>query len=210
MKRYEFSSHGRYVRAQRRVTLSKIKRPAIRVFTSQKAVDAIHKYCQDRLFFVQHGMCHGVRKGEELDLFDAVFPTAHWIGTEIVEELCDDERVINANFSDDRDEWIGKFDLIYTNSFDHARYPQETLKTWMSQLRPGGHLFVEWTPWHAKLGKRWNRADCFAATRAEYKKLFDDVGGVTEIEVVEKRFTRVIFAVQNDELDQGQDSEVAG
>ena len=196
MDQHEFTSHRQYVKAQRKVTLLKIRKPINRVFTSEKVVGAIYDHCNDGKFFVQHGMCHGVRKGEELDLFEAVFPVAHWIGTEIVKELCDGERVIHADFSEDRDGWISKFDLIYTNSFDHARHPEQTLNTWMSQLTPNGRLFVEWTRWHAKLGKSWNRADCFAATRDEYRRLFDAVGDVHEIEIQEKRFVRVVFVVQ--------------
>lgn len=195
MDQHEFSSHRKYVQAQRRVTLSKIKKPINRVFTSQKVVDAIYKHYQNRLAFVLSGMCHGVRKGQELDLFESVFPVAHWIGTEIVEELCDGERVVFADFSEDRKEWQGAFDLIYTNSFDHARYPEETLNTWMGQLRSGGCLYIEWTRWHAKLGRRQNRADCFAAERDDYHAMFANVGRVDEIEIQEDRFKRVIFAV---------------
>ncbi len=198
MEQHEFQTDRQYLRAQRVVTLQKIKKPFNRVFTSEKVVGAIYDHCrEDPLFLVQKGLCHGVRNGGELDLFEAVFPVAHWIGTEIVKELCDDKRVIQADFSKFCEEWLGAFDLIYSNSFDHARRPEETLEVWLKQLKSRGWLCIEWTRWHAKLGTGRNKADCFAAERKEYREMFESVcDHVDEIEVQEKRFVRVIFAMQ--------------
>ncbi len=197
MEQHEFQTDRQYLRAQRGVTLQKIKKPFNKVFTSKKTVAEIyHHNCDKSEFSVDKGLCHGVRNGGELDLFEGEFGV-DWIGTEIVKELCDGRRIIQADFSKYREEWLGAFGLIYSNSFDHARCPEETLEVWLKQLKTEGWLYIEWTRWHAKLGTGRNKADCFAAERKEYRKMFEAVcGHVDEIEVQEKKFVRVIFAMQ--------------
>jgi hypothetical protein len=41
--------------------------------------------------------------------------------------------------------WSGKFDIVYSNSFDHCIYPEETLKVWHDQLTPNGSVFIEYS-----------------------------------------------------------------
>ena len=197
----EFESDKDYIKAQRAVTLRKIERA--RVLVSVKTVNAIwHHFYMPTVF---KGLCHGVRQGGELALFESKFGGGDWIGTEIVEELCDGERIIHANFSDPpRPEWLGHFDIIYSNSLDHARDPLETVKTWLTCLVPNGFLYIEWTRWHSKIGNRGNRADCFAATEEEYLSLLEKAGSVDVDNVIEFQdqgsrggsFKRVIFPVQ--------------
>ena len=43
----------------------------------------------------------------------------------------------------DREEWVGKWNMIYSNSFDHSYDPEKCLRTWTDQLTEDGILCVE-------------------------------------------------------------------
>jgi hypothetical protein len=185
MEFHEFESYEEYLKEQRRLTLRKAFRTRHRVFTVPEVVAAIKN---DYPFLtVREGCCHGVRKGEEVDFF-AESLGGHWIGTEIVKELCDDKKVICADFSEDREEWRQRFDVIYSNAYDHSPNPQVTAQVWVNSLAQTGRLYVEWTPWHEKLGQRGNRADCFAASFEEYSAIFAAAGAVihNHLEIVSR------------------------
>lgn len=198
MEQYKFDSYESYLKAQRKVTFKNMKKSEMPCFTSPKVVDAIRDI---HISPVEFGLCHGCRDGQELTLFENRLG-GNWIGTEIVEELCDNLRIIHHDFSNIRNDWIGKFDVIYSNSLDHARDPFRTLKAWVACLSDRGSLYVEWTSWHGRLGIKGNRADCFAATDVEYEQLLSSAGRIIskiEIEDVSRRgipFIRKVFKVR--------------
>lgn len=192
MKTHEFSSYEDYREAQIKLTRMKVNRNLVRSFTVQQVVDAIRSHHNEP---VVRGLCHGVRKGAEIDLLEKAFG-GNWCGTEITPDLCDGERIICMDFSEILNDWIGGLDVIYSNSFDHARDPWRTAKAWLACLSTTGRLYVEWTPWHARLGRAW-KGDCFAASEAEYHELFSAAGKIeTVLEVRDTdKFSRLIFVV---------------
>lgn len=198
MEQHTFESYGDYVNAQRRVTHKNMKKPEMPCFTSMKVVEAIRDIHNKPIEF---GLCHGCRDGQELAMFEGCLGGS-WVGTEIVEELCDNLRIFHHDFSDIRNDWIGKFDVIYSNSLDHARDPFRALKAWIACLSEEGSLYVEWTLWHGRLGVKGNKADCFAATDHEYEELLLKAGRIVnkiEIEDTSRRgvkFVRKIFRVK--------------
>lgn len=202
MKQHKFRNHAAYVKAQRNITCRKLNRSGGgRVFTSQRVVDAVHKLWDGKPF--KFGLCHGVRKGIELDMFEETFG-GKWVGTEIVKELCDGKRVIHRDMADPIPSWYNACDVIYTNSWDHARQPADVASTWLQCLALGGRLCIEWTPWHEKIGVKGNKADCFAASADEYREILNSVGVVVDVLKIRDRatrdrrkFTRQIFVVQN-------------
>lgn len=192
MQRHKFASYADYVHAQEELTLIKIANPHYRCFTSQAVVEAIWK---SQRHPVQLGICHGVRDERELDLFERSFGGI-WKGTEIVKELCDGDRIVHQDFCHVPDEWVGAADIVYTNSLDHAFDPWKAVKAWLACLSRNGQLFVEWTPWHARLGRHY-KADCFAASEEEYRELLSSAGRIEEVFEVQDdpRFKRKIFQV---------------
>jgi hypothetical protein len=201
VKQHKFSTYEDYVKAQCGLTNSKIRRGTgkCKVTEVGEVIKAIHNYHINNVGIVIEGLCHGVRYGQELDLFRKEFGTGTWIGTEITESLCNEIDIIHQDFSIARDDWIGLFNLIYSNSLDHALKPEDTVKTWLSCLNRNGRLYVEWTPWSNKLGGRNNRADCFAANTQEYLSLLDSAGSVQEVlevKVETEGFTRHVFVVK--------------
>lgn len=199
MQSHSFKSHDDYIETQIRLTRKKIDIGyANHCFTSEKVTNAIHKYHKAE---VKYGMCHGVRKGSELDMFDEKF-SGEWIGTEITPEICDGERILHRDFNKVDNNWIGNFDVIHSNSFDHSNNPWITIKAWLACLSETGRLYVEWTRWHDKLGKGGiNRADCFAASSEEYRDIFEKAGKVEDVLLIPDRgrkknkFTRHIFVI---------------
>ena len=193
MKLYKFETHDEYLEAQRIVTLRKHEKPTTRFSSENGIMQAIINH---HLTPIKFGLCHGVRHGEELDFFTKMEPDAKWIGTEIVEELCDGKRIIQADFADVLDGWLGHFDVIYTNALDHARFPEEAVSAWLSELSPTGKLYVEWHKYHNRIGKRWNKADCYAASAEEYEELFCKCGTVeTVLKPSNLGYNRRVFVV---------------
>lgn len=182
MEFHEFSSYEEYVEEQCRLTRRKVRKGRDYLCTTRKTLEEIHDYHKWLISpIVRFGLCHGVRKGEELDVFQNLFRCGHWIGTELVPELCDDIRVFCQDFSYRNEHWIGKFDFIYSNAIDHALCPEDTLRAWISCLNEKGVLYVEWTPWHNMLSDNGNKADCFAASDVELQGLLGKVGEVIHV-----------------------------
>ena len=206
MDLYTFNSYEDYVNDQVALTRRKIRVPR-KFFNSQNSVSAIKQYhVENRLGDVRWGACHGVRLGEELDCFQTEFG-GNWFGTEITPDITDkadaDKRIICWDFQHVKNEWIGALDMVYSNSLDHARDPWVALKAWLACLSSDGRLYVEWCPWHNKLGRFW-KADCFAADDWEYYKLLSKVGKVVDVlSMLESsqgkrkiNYTKLVFVVQ--------------
>lgn len=200
MRVLEFATYQEYFDAQVTLTRHKLaKAGRSKVFTSPAVACAIHRFLESHGKRAGDCLCHGVRTGLELDLFESILGGS-WIGTEITPELCDERWLYHWDFSQPRPEWLGRFDLVYSNSFDHSRTPEATAAVWLNQLNSQGTLFVEWTEWHCKLGRYW-KADCFAATKDEYGMLFDAVGRLVDVIEIRdadaqgNRVDRVLFAM---------------
>jgi hypothetical protein len=97
---------------------------------------------------IQRILCHGTRNGAEQKLFKKYFGGVEVLGTEIAETATQFEDTIQWDFHEARPEWLGRWDLIYSNSWDHSYDPVKLFKTWESCLRPGGWMVVEHTRVH--------------------------------------------------------------
>ena len=126
-------------------------------------------------------MCHGVRDGMEVQEFRRVFPTAIFTGTDMFPhsgKLGKDEDFRKKNpvkkwdFSQVLEEWVGAFDLVYTNSLDHARDPVQTLVVWLEQLKQDGYLFISWS----STNREAHGGDCFASSLYEQMEMVNHVG----------------------------------
>lgn len=72
---------------------------------------------------------------------------------------------------------MGRFDLVYSNSFDHALNPEWTLKVWFGQLRDGGALFLQWTKWNRGV----RQGDCLGGELMEFVDLVNRFGKVVDL-----------------------------
>lgn len=92
--------------------------------------------------------CMGVRDGTELFEFKEYYPNAEVHGTDITENIktIKLEQGISVSLQDFNnlpEDWENKYDLVFSNSLDHAFSPKETIKEWHRVIRKDGRLFVQ-------------------------------------------------------------------
>lgn len=180
MQKHEFESYTEYRNTQINLTKNKVRK-GFGLSTSKSILEDIIKYHTEYKFLpLEKACCHGVRRGEELDLFEELYSQANWIGTEITPDLCDNKRIIQADFSERKPQWQYRFDLVYSNSLDHALDPEKAVSSWLDSIKGTGRLYVEWCAFHNKLSTR-TKADCFAATTDEYRDLFNSLATVEDV-----------------------------
>jgi len=112
-------------------------------------------------------ICHGTRNGGEQKIFKKYYEDAYIIGTEISDTADQFEMTIQHDFAEPKKEWIGKFDIIYSNSFDHSFNPEKTILTWKSQLSKKGMMFLDWSDRH---NSNSTPMDPVSGTTDEFKK----------------------------------------
>ena len=135
MNIYKYDSYEEYVKVQTEANHEKLHRSWVS-FTTMRAIS-------NRVKEVNNIICHGSRRGTELEYFRECYPEANIIGTDISDTATLFENTVQHDFHDVREDWIDKFDLVYSNSFDHSYDPCKALDTWIDQLNENGVLCVE-------------------------------------------------------------------
>lgn len=90
--------------------------------------------------------CMGCRDGTEVMEFESYYPKAEVYGVDITENINSirgDHKIYLYDFNSLPKEWANTFDLIFSNSLDHAYDVSKTLKEWKRISKNGGHIFVE-------------------------------------------------------------------
>lgn len=97
------------------------------------------------------GLCHGARNGFEQKFLneDDRFSV---LGTDISPSATDFPDSVQWDFHDENQEWIGKFDFVYTNSLDQSWQPKKAIEVWLRQLKSDGVLIIEHTELHGPVG----------------------------------------------------------
>ena len=135
MKIYKYSSHEEYVDIQTKANIRKLNN----VWVDKETISKIYEMAPIAAFI----LCHGTRNAAEQKYFKHFYPYAEIIGTEISHTASKFEMTIQHDFHEIKEEWINKFDIIYSNSFDHSYDPVKSLTTWKNQLSDNGSIFVE-------------------------------------------------------------------
>lgn len=135
MRVYEYESYDEYVKEQIEANHKKLHC----TWASLSTMMAISRRVKDRTSII----CHGSRRGTEIDYFKQAYPDAHVIGTDISDTATQFDNQFEWDFHDVNEYWEGKFDLVYSNSFDHAYDPHKALDTWVGQLTRKGVLCIE-------------------------------------------------------------------
>ena len=140
MKIYKYENYDEYVEAQTKANIKKIKAVWVRRTTIQKIVK--------ENFIATTILCHGTRNAAEQRYFKEELPTAEIIGTEISSTALEFPMTVQHDFHEVRDDWLNKFDIVYSNSFDHSYDPEKCINTWKDQLNTNGSLYIEcaWDP----------------------------------------------------------------
>lgn len=135
MKIYKYDNYNEYVDAQTEANIKKIKN----VWVTKETIEKIHTIQPN----ATHILCHGTRNGAEQKYFKNFYPNAEIIGTEISHTATNFEMTVQHDFHDQKEEWIDKFDIVYSNSFDHSYDPEKSLSTWRDQIKYDGTLYLE-------------------------------------------------------------------
>jgi len=103
-------------------------------------------------------ICHGVRCGYESKYFMDKFGPEKVFSTDLSGDafMFDRANFYAQDFDTLPNEWLGKFDLLYSNAIDHSRDPINTLITWGKQLKDDGLMVVTFS-W----GDKATDCDCF-------------------------------------------------
>jgi len=166
MEIYDYGNYDEYVKWQ----IYTNKEKAGWVYVKESTIDQIAK---DNPFSAMI-MCHGTRAAGEQKYFRKYFPNAEIIGTEISDNASNYPMTIQHDFNIQNPKWLGKFDIVYSNSIDHSIDPSATLITWRDQLSLTGKLYIEYSEWCSIPGGNVN--DPLDATAEEIKKLLIDAG----------------------------------
>ena len=179
VKQIEFLDYNHYVKAQEKT----VQRRGVGPYFTDAEMDKIGEWSKRNGLVVKRGICHGARNGLEADELMRVFPGANIFGTDLFpysgksSSTRGKAKVIEWDFGKPHPKWVGKFDLVYTNSLDHALHPEETLKLWYEQMKTNGALFVQWN--RSDVGVR--SGDCFGAELSEYIALMNVCGKVVDL-----------------------------
>ena len=170
MQLYKHKSYEEYLTAQIRVN----KRKLTNKWVWPREIRKIAKHAKVNIPSIDFVICHGVRNGYEIKKFIQQLGIDNIIGTEISPTAAQFENVIQWDFHNIKSEWIDSADLIYSNSLDHSNSPKYCVDQWMKCLKKSGICYVHWSEKCHNNIKRLDAADCFAATKEEYRELFNN------------------------------------
>lgn len=172
MKLHRYKNYKEYRDIQNRANLRKINN----VWVQPETVETICLILKDLISEFTFGLCHGTRRGVEQQLFSDALG-CDVLGTEIADTATDFPNTIQWDFHVVKSDWLGSCDFVYSNSLDHAIDPHKALAAWLSCLKPGGVLVVEWTHAVGKRRKKANKVDPFFARAQKVRALIEDAGG---------------------------------
>jgi len=168
MRVHEYEDYDDYVEAQTWTNKEKL-------YVEYVRSSVIKAICEHKPF-AAYIICHGTRSGAEQRFFKDNCPNAYVIGTEISETATQFPMTLHHDFTFPVEEWIGKADIIYSNSFDHTIDPEKTIRTWRDQLNPQGKIFLE----YAETTSRGHRQDPLEASNKEVLSLIRNSGMIVE------------------------------
>ena len=153
------------------------KRKIAQVFAVEANIACIAAYAEACAGPVRSVLCHGTRNGAELQWFGKCLPHARILGTDISDTANQFPNTVQWDFHERNPEWIGQFDLIYSNSWDHAHDPRRAFAAWLECLSARGLLVLEHAVNH--LPRRATPLDPFGATVGGLRKMLEQIDAPT-------------------------------
>ena len=170
MKIFKYNDYDTYIKQQKETTDFKYNKI---VYVRSAVIKEIVSYASND---VKSVLCHGTRSGEEQRMFSEILPDAEIIGTEICDKAQYAPMTKVWDFNKPKEEWLGKFDIVYSNSLDHSIDPKSTLEVWGNQVSDKGFLAIEWSDYQNMKGVTIQ--DPLNATGNEIKELVESFGGL--------------------------------
>ena len=143
MKVYGYRDYEHYVEQQTLANVNKLDW----VWVTRDAVRFLAKHYRKFRNEPSTVLCHGSRNGTEVRWFGEEFPAADVLGTDISHTATDFPNQVQWDMQKENPDWIGKWDMVYTNSFDHVTDFHGTLQTIYDQLTTQGLFILDYTIW---------------------------------------------------------------
>jgi len=172
MKLFKHENYDNYVDAQ----IEKNVRKLSLTWVSEREIKIICNIIKKRIPDSSFGICHGVRNAWEVQKFREIL-NINVIGTDISPTIKNFPHSIQWDFHEVKNKWIDSVDFIYSNSFDHSYDPSLCIDRWMSCIKHNGLCFIQWMDTNID---KIDAADCFAASKQEYRNLFNKNHQVVE------------------------------
>ena len=146
MKIYKYSSYEDYKKTQIFYNKKKIDK----VWADEKTLRILSEYLKQNIKSEKlKGICHGSRNGFEQRCFLNEIPNLEIIGTDISETALNYENSVVHDFHDIKQDWIGYFDFVYSNSLDQSYDPKQALNVWLDQVKKDGFIIIEHSDQHS-------------------------------------------------------------
>ncbi len=148
---HKYESGGQFdYQAYREAQIGKARSDSNDTWADPKTLDLISDYAKANVPKISFILCHGSKSGmESVYLGDKLACEA--VGTDIAPPTAANG-VVEWDFHEQREDWINRASVIYTNALDHSFDPKKALDTWVEQLAPGGLIFIEHTMLHGPQG----------------------------------------------------------
>jgi len=173
METYEHKNYEWYTAVQKKLTAKKTDHGNSSLsWIDEEGLVVVNKLIHSHVNDIKVVVCHGCRSGVEVDVLQRLNPDARVFGTDLYGEAYKYNRTYfrEMDFDDVPPEWVGYFDVIYSNSIDHSRNPINTLMAWKSELKNNGICFVNFH-W----GRGVSREDCFHLDPARYEEEIKEI-----------------------------------
>ena len=195
MKVHEYSSYEEYVANQTEENKRKIEN----VWVHQTTMAAVVRWYRRHIGEPSKILCHGTRNGAEQLFFKRhTNNSIEVLGTEISETATQFDNTIQWDFTKQKPEWVGYWDIVYSNSFDHSPFPTETICEWRDQLNEKGLLVIDHSVWNSATNNKPDPVDCLDISFNELENLITSNGMTIE--------TRKPFKTNNDHANKVCDS----
>jgi hypothetical protein len=148
------------------------------VFAIEDNLQHLAEYAERKVGSVQFVLCHGTRNGAEQRWFRKYLGgSPRVLGTEISSTANQFPDTMQWDFHEQNPEWIGKADIVYSNSWDHSIDPDRMFRNWMECLSERSIMLLEHSVAHE--GRNPDALDPFGATRDGLIRLLDRIGAGT-------------------------------
>lgn len=183
MKLHKYDSKEQY----RKIQIEANKRKLDWVWVKPSSIQRIVEYLESKNWdekwettsdYAVAVLCHGTRNGKEQQYFRNQLMEKYYpfvLGTEISPTADQFRDTIQWDFHEQKKEWVGRFDIVYSNALDHSHSPKECVQTWLDQLNEDGLLFVEWS----KDNLKSNAVNPFSGTPEEWEAMFPVVDKIS-------------------------------
>ncbi|MBD1141170.1 hypothetical protein IDH20_03300 [Pelagibacterales bacterium SAG-MED39] len=145
VKIYRYKDYEEYKETQIFYNKKKIDK----VWADEKTLEKVSKFLNDNIKTnIIKGICHGSRNGFEQSFFNKIKDRFEVVGTDISDTAKDYKDSIIHDFHDEKKEWLGNFDFVYSNSLDQSFDPKKALDVWLGQIKENGFVIIEHSDQH--------------------------------------------------------------